>query len=123
MYFLEETGGGELEFTKLGEYDQVNHTAEFILNGEANESIGVRIDYYDQGAAQHFYEVEQPRNRDLVFTVVPLTYMGALGFAIATGRHSLGTGLLHAGFVVVALGALYILAIIGELLSLAGGGY
>ena len=35
--------------TKLGEYDQLNHTAEFVLNGEANESIVVRIDYHDHG--------------------------------------------------------------------------
>ena len=43
MYFLKDTGGGELEFTKLGEYDQFNHTAEFVLEGETDESIGVQI--------------------------------------------------------------------------------
>ena len=46
MYHLKYTAEGEADVTKLGEYNQVNHTAEFVLSGEANESIVVRIDYY-----------------------------------------------------------------------------
>ena len=49
MYHLKAADGGRVEWTKLGEYNQVNHTAEFVLSGEANESIVVRIDYYDHG--------------------------------------------------------------------------
>ena len=123
MYFLKETGGGELEFTKLGEYDQFNHTAEFVLEGETDESIGVRIDYYDQGAAQHFYDVQQPRNEKLVVTLVPLAYFGTLAFAAATGRRSLVSGLGTSAVVMVALVGVYILAVIGTIFSLAGGGY
>ena len=123
MYFLKDTGGGELEFTKLGEYDQFNHTAEFVLEGETDESIGVRIDYYDRGAEQHFNDVEQPRNQKFVFTLVPLAYVFAFAFAAATGRNSLFNGLTFSLVVIVALGALYVLAVIGTLFSLAGGGY
>lgn len=122
MYFLKDTGG-ELEFTKIGEYDQFNHTAEFVLEGETDESIGVRIDYHDRGAEQHFNDVEQPRNEKLVFTLVPLAYVFAFAFAAATGRSSLFSGLTTSVVVIVALGALWILAFIGAIFSLAGGGY
>lgn len=122
MYFLKDTGG-ELEFTKIGEYDQFNHTAEFVLEGETDESIGVRIDYHDRGAEQHFNDVEQPRNEKLVFTLVPLAYVCAFAFAAATGRSSLFSGLTTSVVVIVALGALWILAVIGAFFSLAGGGY
>lgn len=122
MYFLKDTGG-ELEFTKIGEYDQFNHTAEFVLEGETDESIGVRIDYHDRGAEQHFNDVEQPRNEKLVFTLVPLAYVCAFAFAAATGRSSLFSGLTTSVVVIVALGALWILAFIGAIFSLAGGGY
>ena len=54
MYHLKYTAEGEAEVTKLGEYP-INHTAEFVLSGEANESIVVRIDYYDHGAEMHYY--------------------------------------------------------------------
>lgn len=121
MYFLKDTGGGELEFTKLGEYDQFNHTAEFVLEGETDESIGVRIDYHDRGAEQHFNDVEQPRNEKLVVTLVPLAYFGALAFAAATGRRSLVSGLGTSAVVMVALVGVYILAVIGTIFSLAGG--
>ena len=43
----------------LERYDQLNQFAEFVLNGEANESVVVRIDYHDHGAEMHYYEVEQ----------------------------------------------------------------
>ena len=122
MYFLKDTGG-ELEFTKLGEYDQFNHTAEFVLEGETDESIGVRIDYHDHGAEQHFNDVEQPRNEKLVFTLVPLAYVCAFAFAAVTGRRSLGSGLTTSLVVIMALGALWILAVIGTLFGLASGGY
>ncbi len=122
MYFLKDTGG-ELEFTKIGEYDQYNHTAEFVLEDETDESIGVRIDYHDRGAEQHFNDVEQPRNEKLVFTLVPLAYVCAFAFAAATGRSSLFSGLTTSIVVIVALGALWILAVIGAIFSLAGGGY
>ena len=81
MYHLKYTAEGEAEVTKLGEYNQVNHTAEFVLSGEANESIVLRIDYTDLGAEQHYYEVEQPRNQALVFAVVPAGLIGLLAFA------------------------------------------
>ena len=123
MYFLKDTGGGELEFTKIGEYDQFNHTAEFVLEGETDESIGVRIDYHDRGAEQHFYDVERPRNEKLVYTLVPSAYLGALAFAVATGRRSLASGLGTSAIVMVALVGLFILYVIGTLLSYAGGGY
>lgn len=123
MYFLKDTGGEELEFTKIGEYDKFNHTAEFVLEGETDESIGVRIDYHDHGAEQHFNDVEQPRNEKLVFTLVPLAYVCAFAFAAVTGRSSLFSGLTTSVVVIMALGALWILAVIGTLFGLASGGY
>ena len=123
MYFLKDTGGGELEFTKLGEYDQFNHTAEFVLEGETDESIGVRIDYYDSAGERHFNDVEQPRNEKLVNTLFPLAYVGALVFAVATGRRSLLYGLGTSAVVMLALVVGWILAVIWTLFGLAGGGY
>ena len=123
MYFLKDTGGGELEFTKLGEYDRFNHTAEFVLEGENDTSIGVRIDYYDSAGEQHFHDVEQPRNEKLVFTLVPSTYVCAVAFAAVTGRRGLLNGLTTSLVVVLAAGVLWILAFVGTLFSLAGGGY
>ena len=120
MYTYRAADGGEVEWTKLGEYDQLNHTAEFVLNGEANESIGLRIDYTDFGAEQHYYEVEQPRNQALVFALVPAGIIGLLGFAALTNRYSLAKGVgaslvVIAGFVVLA-----VVSFIFELLSYMG---
>ena len=120
MYTYRAADGGEVEWTKLGEYDRVNHTAEFVLNGEANESIGLRIDYTDFGAEQHYYEVEQPRNQALVFALVPAGLIGLLAFAALTGRFSLAKGVgaslvVIAGFVVLA-----VVSFIFELLSYVG---
>ena len=120
MYHLKYTEEGEAEVTKLGEYDRVNHAAEFVLNGEANESIVLRIDYTDLGAEQHYYEVEQPRNQALVFAIVPAGLIGLLGFAALTNRYSLAKGVgtslvVIAGFVVLA-----VVSFIFELLSYVG---
>ena len=120
MYHLKQDGNGDLAFTKLGEYDQLNHTAEFVLNGEANESIVVRIDYNDVGASKHYDEVEQPRNQALVYALVPAGIIGLLGFAALTGRYSLAKGVgaslvVIAGFVVLA-----VVSFIFELLSYVG---
>ena len=120
MYHLKQDGNGDLAFTKLGEYDQLNHTAEFVLNGEANESIGLRIDYTDFGAEQNYYEVEQPRNQALVFALVPAGIIGLLGFAALTGRYSLAKGV---GASLVAIAGFVVLAVVSfifELLSYVG---
>jgi len=121
MYFLSGTGGGDLEFTKLGEYDKVNNTAEFVLSGEANESIGLRIDYYAEAAAHHYREVVQPRNQELVFTIVPTAYVGALAFAAVTGRRPLAYGLLTSAGALFVLGALYFVAVFFFAITLMGG--
>ena len=120
MYHLKQDGNGDLAFTKLGEYDQLNHTAEFVLNGEANESIVVRIDYNDVGAAKHYDEVEQPRNQALVYALVPAGIIGLLGFAALTGRYSLAKGV---GASLVAIAGFVVLAVVSfifELLSYVG---
>jgi hypothetical protein len=121
MYFLSDTGGGDLEFTKLGEYDKVNNTAEFVLSGEANESIGLRIDYYAEAAAHHYREVVQPRNQKFVFTIAPTAYVGALAFAAVTGRRPLAYGLLTSAGAMFVLGALYIVAVFFFAITLMGG--
>jgi hypothetical protein len=120
MYFLKDVGG-ELEFTKIGEYDQFNHTAEFVLEGETDESIGVRIDYHNSAAEQHFYDVEQPRNEKLVFTIFSSAYVGALTFAAVSRRRSLASGLLSAAGVMVVIGAVWILVGILTIVSFIMG--
>ena len=120
MYHLKQNGNGDLEFTKLGEYDQLNHTAEFVLNSEANESIVVRIDYYDSAAAEHYYEVEQPRNRTMAAVVLGVAFLGLLAYSALKSDASLlggvGTSLmLIAGFAVLA----FVLFVI-EMLSYIG---
>ena len=84
-------------FTKLGEYDQgSNHTAEFVLSGEANESIVVRIDYYDHGAEMHYYEVEQPRNQTIAAVVIGVAFLGLLAYsALKNGASLLGASELR----------------------------
>ena len=120
MYHLKYTEEGEAEVTKLGEYDQLNHTAEFVLNGEANESIIVRIDYYDHGAEMHYYEVEQPRNQTIAAVVIGVALLGMLAYSALKNDASLlggvGTSLmLIAGFAVLA----FVLFVI-EMLSYMG---
>lgn len=120
MYHLKQNGNGDLEFTKLGEYDQLNHTAEFVLNGEANESIVVRIDYHDHGAEMHYYEVEQPRNQTIAAVVLGVAFLGMLAYSALKNDASLlggvGTSLmLIAGFAVLA----FVLFVI-EMLSYMG---
>ena len=107
---LKQDGNGDFEFTKLGEYDQLNHTAEFVLNGEANESIVVRIDYYDHGAEMHYYEVEQPRNQTIAAVVIGVAFLGLLAYSALKNGASLlggvGTSLMVIALVAVsALGA------------------
>ena len=120
MYHLKQNGNGDLEFTKLGEYDQLNHTAEFVLSGEANESIVVRIDYYDYGAEMHYYEVEQPRNQTIAAVVIGVAFLGLLAYSALKNDASLlggvGTSLMViAGFAVLA----FVLFVI-EMLSYMG---
>ena len=120
MYHLKYTGEGEAEVTKLGEYDQLNHTAEFVLNGEANESIVVRIDYYDHGGEMHYYEVEQPRNQTMAAVVIGVAFLGLLAYSALKNDASIlggvGTSLMViAGFAVLA----FVLFVI-ELLSYMG---
>ena len=120
MYHLKQNGNGDLEFTKLGEYDQLNHTAEFVLNGEANESIVVRIDYHDHGAEMHYYEVEQPRNQTIAAVVIGVAFLGLLAYSALKNDASLlggiGTSLMViAGFAVLA----FVLFVI-EMLSYMG---
>ena len=120
MYHLKQDGNGDFEFTKLGEYDQLNHTAEFVLNGEANESIVVRIDYYDHGAEMHYYEVEQPRNQTIAAVVIGVAFLGLLVYSALKNDASLlggvGTSLMViAGFAVLA----FVLFVI-EMLSYMG---
>ena len=120
MYHLKYTAEGEAEVTKLGEYNQVDHTAEFVLNGEANESIVVRIDYYDHGAEMHYYEVEQPRNQTIAAVVIGVAFLGLLAYSALKNDASLlggvGTSLMViAGFAVLA----FVLFVI-EMLSYMG---
>ena len=121
IYTYRPVGGGEREWTKLGEYDKVNNTAEFVLSGEANESIGLRIDYYAEAAAHHYREVVEPRNQELVFTIVPTAYVGALAFAAVTGRRPLAYGLLTSAGALFVLGALYFVAVFFFAITLMGG--
>ena len=120
MYHLKYTAEGEADVTKLGEYDQLNHTAEFVLNGEANESIVVRIDYYDHGAEMHYYEVEQPRNQALVFALVPAGLIGLLGFAALTNRYSLAKGVGASLVVIAGFAVLAFVLFVIEMLSYVG---
>ena len=113
IYTYRPVGGGEYEWTTLGEYDKVNNTAEFVLNGEANESIGLRIDYYAEAAAHHYHDVEQPRNQQIVFTIVPIALIGMVGYAAVTGRWSLAKG-LGTSFVIIA--GIVVLMVIGFIL-------
>ena len=120
MYHLKQDGNGDFEFTKLGEYDQLNHTAEFVLNGEANESIVVRIDYYDHGGEVHYYEVEQPRNQTIAAVVIGVAFLGMIAYSALKNDASLlggvGTSLMViAGFAVLA----FVLFVI-EMLSYMG---
>ena len=120
MYSYKAADGGEVEWTKLGEYDQLNHTAEFVLNGEANESIVVRIDYHDHGGEVHYYEVEQPRNQTIAAVVIGVAFLGLLAYSALKNDASLlggvGTSLmLIAGFAVLA----FVLFVI-EMLSYIG---
>ena len=94
MYHLKQNGNGDLEFTKLGEYDQLNHTAEFVLNGEANESIVVRIDYHDHGAEMHYYEVEQPRNQTIAAVVIGVAFLGLLAYSALKNERFIDVSLL-----------------------------
>jgi len=122
MYSYMAVGGGEYEWTKLGEYDQLNHTAEFVLNGEANESIGLRIDYHDFGAEAHYYDVEQPRNQQLAFTIVPIALIGMVGYAAVTGRWSLAKGLGTSFVIIAGFMVLMVIGFILWVLSLILGG-
>ena len=120
MYSYKAADGGEVEWTKLGEYNQVDHTAEFVLNGEANESIVVRIDYYDHGGEMHYYEVEQPRNQTIAAVVIGVAFLGLLAYSALKNDASLlggvGTSLMViAGFAVLA----FVLFVI-EMLSYMG---
>lgn len=119
MYSYKAVDGGEVEWTKLGEYDQLNHTAEFVLNGEANESIGVRIDYYDHGAEDHFYEVEQPRNMTIVTILLVVAFISILGHSALKKDASLLAGMgtsvvVIIGFVVLAVVA-FVFQILGDI--------
>jgi hypothetical protein len=118
MYHLKQDGNGDLEFTKLGEYDQLNHTAEFVLNGEANESIGLRIDYYDHGAEEHYYEVEQPRNRTIVSVLLGAAFIGVLVYSALKNDGSLLGGV---GISVVVIAGLAVLAFVSALLEALSG--
>lgn len=118
MYHLKQDGNGDLEFTKLGEYDQLNHTAEFVLNGEANESIGLRIDYYDHGAEEHYYEVEQPRNRTIVSVLLGAAFIGVLVYSAVKNDGSLLGGV---GISVVVIAGLAVLAFVSALLEALSG--
>ena len=118
MYHLKGDGNGDFEFTKLGEYDQVNHTAEFVLSGEANESIGLRIDYYDHGAAQHYYEVEQPRNQTIVSVLLGAAFIGVLVYSAVKKDGSLLGGV---GISVVVIVGLAVLAFVSALLEALQG--
>ena len=109
MYHLKGDGNGEFEFTKLGEYDQLNHTAEFVLNGEANESIGLRIDYYDSGAAEHFYEVEQPRNYRALSMLLGVALLSLIVYSAVKKDVSLLGGV---GTSVVAIIGFFVLAFV-----------
>jgi len=122
MYSYKATDGGEVEWTKLGEYDQVNHTAEFVLNGEANESIGLRIDYHDFGAEAHYYDVEQPRNQQLAFTIVPIALIGMVGYSAVTGRWSLAKGLGTSFVIIAGIVVLMVVVFILQVLNLIFGG-
>ncbi|MFZ8907214.1 MAG: hypothetical protein ACO2Y2_07740 [Poseidonia sp.] len=122
IYTYRPVGGGEREWTKLGEYDQVNHTAEFVLNGEANESIGLRVDYHDEGAARHYYEVEQPRNQQLAFTLVPIALIGMVGYSAVTGRWSLAKGLGTSFLVIAGIVVLMVVGFILQVLNHISGG-
>ena len=118
MYHLNDDGNGELEFTKLGEYDQVNHTAEFVLSGEANESIGLRIDYYDHGGEAHYYEVEQPRNQTIVAVLLGAAF---IGLVVYSGVKQDGSLLGGVGTSVVVIAVLAVLAFVSALLEAIGG--
>jgi len=118
MYHLKQDGNGDFEFTKLGEYDQVNHTAEFVLSGEANESIGLRIDYYDHGAAQHYYEVEQPRNQTIVSVLLVAAFIGVLVYSAVKNDGSLLWGV---GISVMVIVGLAVLAFVSALLEALPG--
>lgn len=120
MYHLKGDGNGEFEFTKLGEYDQVNHTAEFVLNGEANESIVVRIDYYDHGAAEHYYEVEQPRNQTMAAVVIGVAFLGLLAYSALKQDLSLLGGVGTSVVAIVGLAVLAFVLFVIEMLSLVG---
>lgn len=120
MYHLKGDGNGEFEFTKLGEYDQVNHTAEFVLNGEANESIVVRIDYYDHGAAEHYYEVEQPRNQTMAAVVIGVAFLGLLAYSALKQDLSLLGGVGTSVIAIVGLAVLAFVLFVIEMLSLVG---
>ena len=122
IYTYRPVGGGEREWTKLGEYDQVNNTAEFVLNGEANESIGLRIDYYAEAAANHYREVVQPRNQQLVFTIVPIALIGMVGYSAVTGRWSLAKGLGTSFVVFAGIVVLMVVVFILQVLNLIFGG-
>ena len=85
-----------------------------------NESIVVRIDYYDSAAAEHYYEVEQPRNRTMAAVVLGVAFLGLLAYSALKSDASLlggvGTSLmLIAGFAVLA----FVLFVI-EMLSYMG---
>ena len=120
MYSYKATDGGEVEWTKLGEYDQVNHTAEFVLNGEANESIVVRIDYYDHGAAEHYYEVEQPRNQTMAAVVIGVAFLGLLAYSALKQDLSLLGGVGTSVMAIIGLAVLAFVLFVIEMLSLAG---
>ena len=120
MYHLKGDGSDEFEFTKLGEYDRVNHTAEFVLNGEANESIVVRIDYYDSGAAQHYYEVEQPRNQTIAAVVIGVAFLGLLVYSALKNDASLLGGVGTSLMVIAGLAVLAFVFFVLEMLSIVG---
>jgi hypothetical protein len=121
MYQIKQTGEGEIEFTKLGEYDQLNHTAEFVLNGEANESIGVRIDYYDSGAEEYFYEVEQPRNQTIVAILLGVAFLGLLAYSALKEDGSLLGGVGTSLTVMIVFAVLAFVVFVLRLISAVGG--
>jgi hypothetical protein len=121
MYHLKMNGEGEYELTKLGEYDKLNHTAEFVLNGEANESIGVRIDYYDFGAEEYFYEVEQPRNQTIVAILLGVAFLGLLAYSALKKDGSLLGGVGTSLTMITLFAVLAFVVFVLQFISSVGG--
>ena len=92
-----------------------------MLNGEANESIVVRIDYYDHGAEMHYYEVEQPRNQTIAAVVIGVAFLGLLAYsALKNEDASLLGGVGTSLMVIAGLAVLAFVLFVIEMLSYMG---